>query len=75
MTHVETLRHLIPDYIDVIALFISNINEVIQFCFINYLETNCSSRANSIQDFLASSWKPLVCQLMECTRHFITELI
>jgi hypothetical protein len=27
ISHVDSLRHLIPDYIDVIALFISNINE------------------------------------------------
>jgi len=28
--HIDSLRQLIPDYIDVLALFISNINEVIK---------------------------------------------
>ena len=39
LSNVDSLRQLIPDYIDVLALFISNINEVLFHYFILSLIT------------------------------------
>ena len=48
--HIDSMRALIPDYIDMLALFISNINEV-SYDYLNILETHRLSGHNLIQSF------------------------
>jgi hypothetical protein len=72
--HIDQLRALIPDYIDTIALFISNINEV-RTHKLKLIETHSSSGDNSVQVFHTSDWKKSVAKSMELLCYLAAELV
>lgn len=57
MLAASHLRQLIPDYIETLALFIQNINEVQDIELKLILETHGTSSGSVVQDLCGSGWQ------------------
>ena len=73
LSNVDSLRQLIPDYIDVLALFISNINEVYPVLINSFIETHSSSGDSPVQALRNADWQEFVSKSVEFLRNFSSE--